>query len=82
MSKTLEGSMLTAEDIGKTVYYIPAHAKDKPQEWERGKVKRYDNYLAGAWVVYDGGNGSKVDHYSEYTAALTDYDKLTWEKTL
>lgn len=63
-------------------YRLLKDLPEYPKDWERGKVKRYDNYLAGAWVVYDGGNGSKVDHYSEYTAALTDYDKLTWELTI
>lgn len=43
MSKTLEGSMLTAEDIGKTVYYIPPHAKldfdnSKPSELNRDET--------------------------------------------
>lgn len=71
---------LTDDDIGKTVYYIPNHAKDDISQWERGKIKIYSNDLAGAWVVYDGGNHSKVDHYKEYTAVLTDYSSLTWEK--
>lgn len=67
---------LSREDIGKTVWYAPSHAIDDPSQWEKGRIKSYENSREVAWIVYDGGNDSKIDHYDRYTAACTSYRDL------
>lgn len=78
--KTLQNETLSDDDIGRAVWYVPNHAPDDRSQWERGKIKSFDNQRQAAWVVYDHGNPSKVDHFTEYTAARTDYSSLTRDR--
>jgi hypothetical protein len=71
---------LTESDIGKTIWYIPSHAKTDLSQWEMGRIKSFDNERQLAWVVYSHGNNSKIDHYQEYTAAATSYQELSFNK--
>lgn len=75
-------NLLDDKAIGRTVYYIPNHAKNDQSQWERGRIKSYDNERRVAWVVYDNGNDAKVEHYDRYTATCTDYDQLKFERKL
>ena len=75
MSKNII-TTLEEKDIGRTVWYAPSHALDDVSQWEKGRIKSFDNERQIAWVVYDGGNDSKIDHYDRYTAASTQYNDL------
>jgi hypothetical protein len=76
------GSINRLDDtaIGRNVHYVPSHAKDDRTQWETGRIKSYNNERRIAWVVYDHGNNSMIDHYQEYTAASTNYDDLKFRR--
>lgn len=68
--------LLTDDDIGKWVWYIPNHSKDDKSQWERGKIKSFNNENQRAWVVYNANDNWDGDHWKDYTGAATGYDDL------
>lgn len=71
---------LTDADVGRWIYYVPNHARDDMTQWERGKIKSFNNENQHAFVVYNANDNWDGDHWKDYTAASTRYDDLTWEK--
>ena len=64
---------LTDNNIGQFIYYIPFDGCD-PNQWQRGKIKSFDNDKQRAFVVYNCDNDWK--NYLDYTAAGTRYEDL------
>lgn len=67
--------------IGEWVYYIPFEGCS-PDQWEKGKIKRYENNREVAFVIYnvseeaDWHNG----HWLDFTDACTNYRDLYFPK--
>lgn len=71
---------LEQSDIGKWIWYVPNHVKDDPNQWERGKLKSFNNTTHIAWVVYNANDNWDSDHWKDYTGASTNYSDLRWTK--
>ncbi len=67
-------SKLTQKDVGRWVWYKPSHAPHNPSEWERGKIKSWND--SGVFVVYNANNDWAGDHWKDYTAAHTNANDL------
>jgi len=67
---------LTEEDKGRWVIYKPYHAKDNPEQWERGKLKSWNSDII--FVVYKCNN--EWHRYQDFTGAATYPEDLEFEK--
>lgn len=62
---------LTENDIGKWFTYVDWNGKE-----ERGKLKKYDNDMQTAWIVYKANDNWDGDHWKDYTSNGTNYSDL------
>lgn len=65
---------LTQSDVGRWVFYKPHHAKDDKSQWERGKIKSWND--TNVFVVYNANDNWDGDHWKDYTGASTNPDDL------
>jgi hypothetical protein len=68
--------ILTDKDVGRWVYYVPNHAKKDKSQWERGRIKSFNNTNKIAFVVYKANDNWEGDHWKDYTAPATNYEDL------
>ena len=54
----IEGQVLTDDDLGRNVTFIPNHAKDDPTQWERGRLSSFGDDGA-IFVRFKGPNGER-----------------------
>ncbi len=73
MNVKLKVKKLEAKNIGQFIYYIPFKGSD-PKDWQRGKIKSFDNKEQRAFIVYN--CNDQWNCYKDYTAAATRYEDL------
>lgn len=57
---------LTESDIGKTIWYIPAHHKPYPNHWEKGVIYSFDNEAKVAQITYPDRDENKRPYPQDY----------------
>lgn len=60
----IEGKVLEESDIGRSVWYVPNHAKKGDfSQWEKGVLSsfRVDNSGVGIFIKYRCQNGERTD---------------------